>query len=203
MSAATPGARRLPARHCHLLARQLLLALSLLVLMGKTLAPAAQAQGSSAFDSSEQIAIEADSAEQDEKTGVTTYSGSVAIVQGPLSIVADRVRIVSKTVGDNRVVEAIHAEGQPALFTHNSADNSENVTARASNIEYLLEMGKINLQGKASLLQQGSSVSGDLIEYFIDQKRVKARADDSTRQGGGRVRTVITPGAGILFENND
>ncbi|MBT8139653.1 MAG: lipopolysaccharide transport periplasmic protein LptA [Gammaproteobacteria bacterium] len=153
------------------------------------------------LDSSAPISIEADSAEQDEKLGVTTYKGNVAIVQGSLSIVADLVRIISRTVNDSRVVGTISADGSPAVFTHSAPGSSDTTSARASSIEYLLDEGKIILQRDATLIQQGSSVSGDRIEYFIEEKRVKANANENAGADGSRVRTVITPGAGIIFDD--
>lgn len=150
------------------------------------------------------IAIEADSAEQDEKMGVTTYRGNVAIVQGPLSIQADRVQINSRNDGEKRSVEKITATGSPATFTHQAVNAADNIVAQALHIDYHLTLGSVILENNASLVQQGSSVSGDRIEYFIAEKRVKAAAGGQSPDGQqGRVRTVITPGTGILFSTDD
>jgi lipopolysaccharide export system protein LptA len=151
------------------------------------------------LDTSAPIAIEADSAEQDEKTGVTIYKGNVAIVQGSLSIAADLVRIVSRPVNDRRIIAMISAEGSPARFNHRAENTVDSITANARSIDYMLEDGKVILQREAELVQQGSSVSGDRIEYFIAEKRVSASTDESASRGG-RVRTVITPGTGTLFD---
>ncbi|NNL56283.1 MAG: lipopolysaccharide transport periplasmic protein LptA [Pseudomonadales bacterium] len=146
------------------------------------------------------IAIEADAAEQDEKKGVTTYRGNVAIVQGPLSIKADKVQIISRSDGEKRNVEKITASGSPAIFTHQAINVADNISAEANNIDYHLLQGRVLLENRASLVQQGSSVSGDSIEYFIAEKRVKAAAGSRSGNGqNGRVRTVITPGSGMLF----
>ncbi|MGB5323909.1 MAG: lipopolysaccharide transport periplasmic protein LptA [Pseudomonadales bacterium] len=166
-------------------------------------APAAVTQISGeSLDTSAPISIEADSAEQDEKTGVTTYKGNVAIVQGSLSIAADLVRIVSRQVDDSRIIAMISAEGSPARFNHRAENVTDSITANARSIDYMLEDGKVILQREAALVQHGSSVSGDRIEYFIAEKRVSARTEESASRGG-RVRTVITPGSGILFDANE
>lgn len=150
------------------------------------------------------ISIEADSAEQDEKLGITTYKGNVAIVQGPLSIKADRVHIISMGSSDKRSVEKISASGNPAIFTHQASSPADSIIAQAQKIDYQLKPGIVILRNSASLVQQGSSVSGELIEYFIAEKRVKAQAGGEKTSGkSDRVRTVITPGAGILFNTGD
>ena len=150
------------------------------------------------------ISIEADSAEQDEKLGITTYKGNVAIVQGALSIRADLVHIISVGSSDKRSVEKISASGNPAIFTHQASSPADSIVAQAQKIDYQLRPGIVILRTSASLVQQGSSVSGELIEYFIAEKRVKAQAGGEKTSGkSDRVRTVITPGAGILFNTGD
>jgi len=150
------------------------------------------------------ISIEADSAEQDEKLGITTYKGNVAIVQGALSIKADLVHIISVGSSDKRSVEKISASGKPAIFTHQATTPADSIIAQAQKIDYQLKPGIVILKNSASLVQQGSSVSGELIEYFIAEKRVTAQAGGEKTSGkSDRVRTVITPGAGILFNTGD
>ena len=150
------------------------------------------------------ISIEADSAEQNEKLGITTYNGNVAIIQGALSINADRVQIITRNGPDKRSVEKISASGNPAIFTHHASDRADSIIAEAQNIDYHLQNGTVLLENKATLVQQGSSVAGDRIEYFIAEKRVKAQANEKSPQGKkSRVRTVITPGSGILFNPGD
>lgn len=143
------------------------------------------------------IAIEADSAEQNEKLGLTIYAGNVSVTQGSLAIKADKVQIVSVTKAEQRNIEKIIATGEPAVFTHQSDQQDEQITAEARKIDYQLKDGIILLEDNASLVQHGSSVTGSRIEYFIQEQRVIAE----TRPNGQseRVRTVITPGEGSLF----
>ena len=71
------------------------------------------------------IAIEADSAEQDEKNGITIYRGNVSIEQGDLTIKADTVTIQSSTnstqtdAAPSRNISHIIANGKPARFNSN------------------------------------------------------------------------------------
>ena len=100
----------------------MLLALLVLVMLFTSAKSGAQTIASSPEETQAKpqapISIEADSAEQDEKLGITTYKGNVAIVQGALSIKADLVHIISVGSSDKRSVEKISASGKPAIFTH-------------------------------------------------------------------------------------
>ena len=152
-------------------------------------------------DNTQPIRIAADSAEQDEREGVTVYSGNVVIEQSSLQIEADQVTI--RTATDNpdkaRKVEVIVATGKPAHLRQQTPtgdhgeqmENSEAIDASADTIHYWLVRGVIKLEKNATINQHGSSVSGDEIEYFIDRQRVKAKADPSRPKG--RVQTIIAP----------
>jgi lipopolysaccharide export system protein LptA len=155
-------------------------------------------------NSSSSISIEADSAEQDEKRGVITYKGNVRINQDGLQIHADKVQIIGGTHPQTgaRQIEKILARGEPAEFTHstttkNQKPDGSNLVAEAEQIHYFVQRGVVRLLGSASLLQQGSSVTGKQIEYFIADQRVVAAADPDNQQT--RVKTVIIPGDENFF----
>ncbi len=139
------------------------------------------------------IAIEADSAEQDEQSGLTVYRGNVTMMQGSLRIEANEIQFQSAQSDGNgkRKLNRVAASGDPAVFSHRETIEEE-VVAQALEIDYLPADGKVVMQGDASLVQQASSVRGDRIEYFISEKKVRAAADPQT--SSGRVKTVITPG---------
>lgn len=48
------------------------------------------------------------------------------------------------------------------------------------------------LTGQASITQEGSTVNGERIEYFMQEQRVKASAG-AARSGSSRVQMVIQP----------
>jgi len=155
-------------------------------------------------DTAASIAIEADSAEQDEKRGVITYKGNVSIKQAGLQISADVVQIIggNEPQSGARQIDKIIARGEPAIFTHKASPaplgaNNSKLVAEAQQIHYFVQRGVVRLQGDASLLQRGSSVSGKLIEYFIADQRVVAAADPDNEQT--RVKTVIIPGDENFF----
>ena len=146
------------------------------------------------------IAIEADSAEQNEQQGLTVYRGHVTMTQGDLRIEASEVNILSlkNEILGKRKINKITAKGDPAVFSHRDEDNQE-VVAQADQINYTPASGTVVMQGDASLVQQGSSVRGNRIEYFISEKKVKAAADPKAQSG--RVKTIITPGQGFSFKS--
>lgn len=147
------------------------------------------------------IAIEADSAEQLEQQGLTIYRGNVTMIQGNLRIEAAEIQIhsIKSLPQDNRRISEVVANGDLAMFSHTDEDDTE-VIARAKKIDYAPLKDTVVMSGNASLVQQGSSVRGDKIEYFISEQKVKA-ASISSSPGAkeGRVKTVITPGQGISF----
>lgn len=145
------------------------------------------------------ISIEADSAEQNEKLGITVYSGNVSITQGELSIQANQVKITSVENDDTqkRTIENIIANGDPAIFSHNTENPAEQMVAKANTINYLLKPGVVTFEENAFLSQQGSSVRGNHIEYTIAERRIKAHANPENKKT--RVKTIITPGDDLLF----
>jgi lipopolysaccharide export system protein LptA len=58
-------------------------------------------------------------------------------------------------------------------------------------IEYYRSEERVHLRDNAQVEQDGSTVRGDRIDYFIDQQLVKAAADES--DVGRRVEVVIPP----------
>ena len=81
-------------------------------------------------DRSQTIIIESNSAERDEKTGLTQYRGNVVINQGSLVIEADQVTVYYK---DNKVSRII-CLGLPASYQLQAAEDGGLVVAKAETI---------------------------------------------------------------------
>jgi lipopolysaccharide export system protein LptA len=138
-------------------------------------------------DNAQPIHIAADKAVRDEKTGLTVYSGNVHINQGSIRIEADQITIYRiETEGDKIV-----AEGSPAHMQQQPKTDGPLMHAWGAVIEFYRTEERIQLRQNARLEQDGSTVRGDVIDYFIPQQLVKATggASDSTR----RVEVVIPP----------
>ena len=133
-------------------------------------------------DSQQPIRITSDSAIKDNKNGLTIYTGNVDMNQGSLNIKADKVTIYI----ENEEVKKIIAEGKPARFKQKPEPDQDDVLAKALTIEYQVAKKTIILTENASLDQEGSTITGNIINYDIDAARVEA---DSTNSG--RVEVVI------------
>ncbi|MEE4146411.1 MAG: lipopolysaccharide transport periplasmic protein LptA [Halieaceae bacterium] len=138
-------------------------------------------------DRDQPIHITADTAIRDEKQGFTVYSGNVHMIQGSLDIVADKLTIYHEREQADKIV----AEGKPAKMQQKPAVDEPLVKARAEIIEYYKIEDKVHLKINAYITQDGSSVTGDSIDYFITEQLVKA--DSQEAPDGKRVQVVIEP----------
>lgn len=138
-------------------------------------------------DRDQPIHITADTAIRDEKQGFTVYSGNVHMIQGSLDIVADTITIFHETAQADKIV----AEGKPATMKQKPAVDEPMVQARAEIIEYYKVEDRVHLKINAHITQDGSSVTGDSIEYYIAEQLVKAGSDQAP--DGKRVQVVIEP----------
>ena len=139
-------------------------------------------------DRNQPIYIQSDRAERDERKGTTVYTGDVEIDQGSLHISADRVTIAM----DGDQVNRIDAVGSPAKMHQKPSPEREPVYARAITIQYDVVREILTLIEKAAVTQEGSTVKGERIEYFVQEQRVKASAG-SAESGASRVQMVIQP----------
>jgi lipopolysaccharide export system protein LptA len=139
-------------------------------------------------DRNQPIYIQSDRAERDERKGTTVYTGDVEIDQGSLHISADRVTIAM----DGDQVNRIDAFGAPAKMHQKPSPEREPVYARAITIQYDVVREILTLIEQAAVTQEGSTVKGERIEYFVQEQRVKASAG-TAESGASRVQMVIQP----------
>ncbi len=140
-------------------------------------------------DRNQPIEIQANTAEHDAKTGVTTYTGNVDVQQGSIHIGASSVVLNSK---DNKLTQ-IHATGGPATYHQQLTGPDDVVDARGSTIHFDVAKNLITLQGNASLKQSSGTITGDRIEYDTQAERVKARAAEAGSSDNSRRITVVIP----------
>ena len=159
--------------------KALLIALLLFVIPGATFALPG--------DRDRPIQIDADSAERSEKTGVTSYIGSVELIQGSLNILADRIDIYTI----NGEVDHAIATGERAYFTQQQTIDKEPIKAWALTIKYALNDEIINLLGDARIEQDGSIVNSPEIDYYADQELVRAKG--GTQGNAERVHVTLPP----------
>ena len=138
-------------------------------------------------DRDQPIRIQSDRAEQDQKTGVTTYSGDVIIDQGTLHIEAEQV--VIETIDDQ--VSLVIANGNPARMEQQLRAEKGPVRARGKTIKYNVELAKLTLLEDAFITQQGSSVQSKQIDYYVREERFHAEGDPESTNS--RVQMIIPP----------
>lgn len=142
-------------------------------------------------DRNQPIEIQANSAERNAKTGVTTYSGNVDVSQGSIRIAAETVILYSK----NNELTKINATGNPATYSQQLTGPDDTVNAKANKIDFDVNNDLITLTGNGSLKQQGGSISGERIEYDVKSERVKAQAaEPGSKDSSKRITVVIPPG---------
>lgn len=137
-----------------------------------------------ASDKQQPIHISSDSAERNEKKGVTTYIGAVQMDQGTLRIMADKVVIHSV----NNEISKIIATGKPAEYQQKPSPEKQLVIAKGDTIEYMLDKEKLHLINNASLRQNdGTTMTGKRIDYNMKESLVKAEGQSE------RIHMVIQP----------
>ena len=159
----------------------------LAAMLVSALVPAAPAVRALPGDTEQPIHITTDEALRDEKTGRTVYQGNVELVQGTIRITADRITFYSQENEAQRIV----AEGSPARMQQQPEPDAPLMHAHGDVIEYFRSEERVQLRDNAQVEQDGSVVTGDKIDYFIDQQLVKAAADGSRTDS--RVKVTIPP----------
>ena len=166
------GLHALPGRAC-----ALLLALLIAAVSGTAVALP--------DDREQPIRITADQALRDEKQGFTEYTGNVRMDQGSLHIEADKITIYHVEEEADKIV----AEGAPAHMQQQPEVGKGLMHARANIIEYYKAEDRVHLRDNAQVEQDGSTVAGDTIDYFITEQLV--RADSNQAESSSRVEVVI------------
>ena len=138
-------------------------------------------------DRTQTITIESNSAERDQKTGLTQYQGNVVINQGSLVIEADQVTVYYK---DNKVSRIV-CLGLPASYQQQAAADGGLIIAKAETIVYLLADDEINLKTNAVLSRNGTLIKGDSINYDLENETWKAKGNQRGEQK--RIQLVIPP----------
>ena len=137
-------------------------------------------------DADEPIRINARSVEANEKTGVTVYRGDVLVEQGGLSIRADRIEIRTR----NKRTDLIRATGKPAKLLQRADETTEEIRAEADRVDYRVANGQVELTGNVTVHRGEDVFTGNVLQYDLDDKTLKASGDES---GDGRIHAVIQP----------
>ena len=141
-------------------------------------------------DRNQPIEVQANSAERDAKTGVTTYSGNVDIRQGSIHISAASVVLKND---QNDELSTIVAKGSPAHYEQQITSAEDRVQAVGNTINYRVKDDMIILEQNASVEQKGSIIKGEHIEYDVKSERVTAQGAQKGSSDSSKRITVIIP----------
>jgi lipopolysaccharide export system protein LptA len=137
-------------------------------------------------DKEQPIAVEADSVEIDEGKQVSTYLGSVVIVQGSMRLEADRVLVHYWKSKPQRV----EAFGKPVHFQQLPEPGKALVKGEGDKLDYFVTSEEVVLSDHAVLRQDKDSFASDRIVYDRVKGKLKAGA---AAKGKERVRIQIQP----------
>ena len=129
-------------------------------------------------DREQPIALAADNATFNEKTGIATYTGNVEIKQGSLLIKAEQI---SATTDKEGKILTVVATGKPAHMQQQPSLEKGIATAQAEEITYQARDGLIVLKRNAKLEQDGSSFKSLEIMYSMDKGEIEAKGNSQNR----------------------
>ena len=135
-------------------------------------------------DSTKPINIQADSAEINDNTGISTYKGNVVIIQGSMRLTGDVVVLET----NNKKVKKIISEGKLSTFKQQT-DDGRLINAEAEKMVYSISENKIVLTDNAKLTEAGNTFTSDSITFFTDKEIVQA----GSSSGNERVNIRVLP----------
>lgn len=140
-------------------------------------------------DKHQPIHISADTAQINEKTGTTTYTGNVLMKQGSMEIKAARIDLYREKDSVSRII----ANGAPANFRQQAAEDKPITDAFGEKLDYLIAKQTITITGNAKVQQESDQFTGSKIVYQMDKAIVNAYSGEG--KTGQRVQMVIQPKA--------
>ena len=142
-------------------------------------------------DKDKPIELEADSADINDKNGISIYQGNVILTQGSTQLHAETLTLFHNQQHKLTKVVSI---GSPAHFKQRPDKQKSDVKAKAGKIIYYVKKEIVHLYDNASFWQEKNSFSGDKIIYDTKNDIVKAsskKTTDEKSQSGGRVKVTI------------
>lgn len=134
-------------------------------------------------DRDQPIHISADSAQMNEQSGTTIYTGNVVMKQGSMEIHAALVELFRKDGDVSRIV----ATGKPANFRQQPTHDKPITDAFGNSMVYEIAKQTVTIKGQARVEQARDNFTGERIVYQMDKAVVNAYG------GSGKVQMVIQP----------
>ena len=144
-------------------------------------------------DQRQPVTLEADRANYNERTGLTSYSGNVIITQGTIRISADNLVV---NLDANRSIKDATADGRPARFQQQLSAEKGLAKGEGQRVFYDAQTGIVTLLGNAQLTQDGASFKGDSLRYSMNQGDIEALGSSKRR-----VQLVIPPNSNLTSKS--
>ncbi|MGB0732544.1 MAG: lipopolysaccharide transport periplasmic protein LptA [Pontibacterium sp.] len=138
-------------------------------------------------DRDQPMYISADNATIDEISGITTYTGTVKITQGSMSLASDKA-VIYTTEGD---IERVEAFGQPAHMRQQPQIDKPFTDAWGNHVIYNLQTEKATLLKDAKVISDNNTFTGARILYNLKTSFVEAFSDPAEKKQ--RVQMIILP----------
>ena len=162
-----------------------LLLLTLLLAGGPALAEKA--------DRSKPVNIEADSVTVDDLRKVSVYLGNVVLVQGTMTLHADKIVVHQDAAGFNSAT----AYGKPVSFRQKRDGSDEYIEGYADRMQYDGKPGTLQLFDNAHLKRGADDLRGSYISYNSNTEFFEVKGGNNTAGSPsgrkGRVSAVIQP----------
>ena len=144
-------------------------------------------------DRSKPVNIEADSVTVDDLHKVSVYLGNVVLVQGTMTLRADKIVVHQDAAGFNSAT----AYGNPVSFRQKRDGVDEYIEGFAKRMQYDGKPGTLQLYDDARLKRGADELRGSYISYNANTEffEVKGGNNTATSPAGrkGRVSAVIQP----------
>ncbi|MEM7304279.1 MAG: lipopolysaccharide transport periplasmic protein LptA [Pseudomonadota bacterium] len=142
-------------------------------------------------DSEKPIQIMADTAELNDKTGVSVYRGDVEMIQGTTILTGDTVTVYTVDNEVNKIVSV----GELATYQE-TTDDGDIVFAEAEEMIYYRDEKKVELFRKAKITQLDNVIRSEYILYLTEEGFI------DTGTNTDRVNIVIQPESKPSKEDN-
>ncbi|MBE2895004.1 lipopolysaccharide transport periplasmic protein LptA [Spirabiliibacterium falconis] len=138
-------------------------------------------------DTKQPINVTSDNQSLDLENNVATFSDNVVITQGSILIKAGKVTITRPGENEKNGQEKVAAYGSPVTFQQ-KLDNGKLISGSANQVNYDVNAQFLKLTGNATLKQQDSQITAQIITYDVQKQQMIAK-----NSGKGRVKTVLYP----------
>ena len=127
----------------------------------------------------DQIEIESDHAEYDDKKGVAHYMGNVKAMQNTKDLNSDELHMHNRGEGFDLFIAKSH--NKRAVLTNKNEKSMAIAIGKANTIIYDTKLDKMDFIGNAELTQDGYTVTGEFLTYFFKEQRLISPQRDQQR----------------------